>query len=161
MITPHRRFSRFGFYDRDNFIRNLVTVLDGYWIAQGWGSFFDAGNLYDYVSEIEIPLTPSAVGREPVLTLPEIKMHLRIDELETEEDAYLEQLEMASRLYIETILRRDITAAVGENVKMAQRFLIGHYYRNREAVGSDKLVALPLAVDALLSPERDYPAGVY
>lgn len=149
------------FQDRDNFVRNLVTVLDGYWISQGWGSLFDAGNPYDYISDIEIPLTPSAVGRVPVLTLPEIKMHLRIDDLETAEDTYLAGLEMAARLNIETILRREIDTDVGENVKQAQKFLIGHYYRNREAVGSDKLTPVPMAVEALLSPERDYPAGVY
>ena len=68
---------------------------------------------------------------------------------------------MAARLHIENYIRRPIDDIVGENIKWAERLLIGHWYRNREAVGSDKLVALPLAVEALLNPERDYPPGIY
>jgi hypothetical protein len=140
-----------SFEDRDNFVRNLVTILTG----GAWG--FNSAPPENWP---ETPLTPSAVGRAPVLTLLEVKMHLRIEPDVTVEDEYLAGLEMAARLHAENILRRQIDASVGENVKWAIKFLIAHFYRNREAVAEGTMNPVPLAVESLLAPERDYPPGV-
>lgn len=149
-ILPHIRVDKYSFEDRDNFVRNLVTILTG------------SGGTAGMAPEDwpETPLTPSAAGRPPVLTVDEVKMHLRIEPVITEEDEYLTDLEMAARLHCENILRREIDAAVGENVKWAMRFLIGHWYRNREAVAAGAMTPVPMAVESLLAPERDYPFGM-
>src|SRR5262245_51914330 len=62
---PDRQFIPGAYEDRDNFIRNLVTVGYGLWWPGGAG---------DTVGEAVPPVTPtlSAVGREPVLTLAQI-----------------------------------------------------------------------------------------
>lgn len=140
---PNQRVS---FHDRDNFIRDLVTILTG------------APGESDGV-RIPSPLSRSVRDVAPVLTLDEIKMHLRIEPAITDEDAMLMQLEMAARLHTQNVLRRDIDATVGENVKVANLLLIAHWYRNRESTGGEKLAELPLAYGALLFPERDYSAN--
>lgn len=151
-MLPHIRVDRFSLEDRDNFIRDLVTILTG-------SGVFGGGAVPE--NWPETPLTPSASGRAPVLTLLEVKMHLRIEPEITVEDEYLTGLEMAARLHVENVLRRQIDESVGENVKWALRFLIGHFYRNREAVAVGTIATtLPLAVESLLAPERDYPPGV-
>src|SRR5262245_22237874 len=121
-----------GLYeDQDNFIRDLVTV--GYGWAFPWWPWWPGGGA---ASEPAPPVepSPSASTREPVLTLSQVKLHLRIEPEETVEDTYLLDLEMAARLHAENFLRYQIDAAVGENIKRALLFLIGHFYRNREAV---------------------------
>ena len=149
-MLPHIRVDRYSLQDRDNFVRNLVTILTG---GSAGGTAPE-----DWPST---PLTPSAAGRPPVLTLDQVKMHLRIEPEITVEDEYLTGIEMAARLHVENVLRREIDATVGENVQWAMRFLIGHFYRNREAAAVGTIaVTIPLAVEALLAPERDYPPGV-
>jgi hypothetical protein len=148
-MLPHRRLStHLGFEDRDNFILNLVTELD------------PTANLCPRPLAVggsgagPTPLSTAAEG-DPVVTLEEIKAHLRIDV--AAEDAYLTALEKAARLHTAAVLRRDsIDPTVGENVKQAMLLLIAHWYRNRESIGPDSLVELPLAFRALLSSERDY-----
>jgi hypothetical protein len=125
--------------DRDNFIRDLGTVVTS--------------------GETALPITPSgsASGRDPVLTIPEIKMHCRIEADQTVEDTYLAQLEMAARIHAENYLRYSIDATVGENIKQALLFLIADWYRNRELMRDGRLTDAPIAFKALLSLERDYP----
>lgn len=147
-IIPHRRVPVQGFEDRDNFVRDLVTLL---------GAGPDCSAVIGAGVNDPTPLSGSAKGDAPVVTLDQVKMHLRIDPDNLEEDAYLTSLEMAARLHTEAVLRRPLDDTVGENVKQAILLLIAHWYRNRESVGEDKLVELPLAFKALLSTERDYP----
>jgi uncharacterized phage protein (predicted DNA packaging) len=149
MIWPYIRYSRYlpmGAQDQDNFVRNLITVL-----LPGGGY------------EIR-PLMPSPSARTlgpPVLTLPEIKLHCRIEADQTAEDSLLTNLEMAAHLHTENELRIAIDASVGENVKQAMLLLIAYWYRNRESVADGKFIELPLAYKALLSAEADYPLGFY
>ena len=169
--------------DRDNFVRNRMTLLapgysNGYGSGLPWppGYFWDgAGDYYPgsqpvqasydnaaYDSDVyAVPkLSDSARYRTPVLSLDEIKMHCRIDQ--DVEDDYLQQLEMAARIHTEGRIRLPIDEFVGENVKQAMLFLIGHWYKSREAVTDTRYVpVVPLAYDALLSMERDYPPGIY
>jgi hypothetical protein len=136
-----------AFEDRDNFIRDLGTVLEG--IA----SSTDVG---DAIVPPVTP-TPSAALRDPVLTLNEIKIHCHIEIDQTVEDDYLKQLEMAARLHAENYLRYQIDSTVGENIKQALLFLIALWYRNREGMGEGKWVVLPAGFQAMLALERDYP----
>lgn len=47
-------------------------------------------------------------------------------------------------------------ATVPPSVKRAALLLIGHWYENREAAGDVKIAELPMAVDALLFPYRNW-----
>jgi gp6-like head-tail connector protein len=137
-----------AFEDRDNFVRDMATVLTG-------GTVTDGG---DTVSPPP-PVTPSdsASSREPLLTLPEIKAQCHIELDQTVDDDYLMQLEMAARLHTENYLRYQIDATVGENIKQACLILIADWYRNRELMRDGRWVDAPIAWKALLSMERDYP----
>lgn len=144
-IIPNRRVS---FHDRDNFVRDMVTILTGNPVEGGGAE------------QIPSPFSRSVRDLAPLLALDDVKHHLRIDEEVTDDDAYLINLEMAARIHTENVLRRDLDDTCGENIKLANLLLIAHWFRNREAVGDDKLAGLPLAYQAILAPERDYP-GVY
>ena len=146
---PHIRVSRFAFEDRDNFIRNLVTIL-------GW---FPAEAAWYAMCAATLPtsqLSTSALPREPVLALDEIKMHCRIELSQSDEDEYLLLLERGARVHTENVLQRSIDMTVGENVRIAMLLLIAHWYRNREAVSDAPLKMTPAGYDALLWPERAF-----
>ncbi|MGZ2429590.1 head-tail connector protein [Rhizobium redzepovicii] len=49
-------------------------------------------------------------------------------------------------------------SALPASIKHAALLLIGHWYENREAATEAKLSDMPLAVDALLMPYRNWPA---
>ena len=140
-----------GFEDRDNFVRNLVTALlpgrvSGVVVVPGAGR--------------QSPLSRSAAGRDAILSLDKIKVHLRIELNQNAEDDYLTDLEMAARLHTENVLRREIDDSVGQNITRAMLLLIAHWYRNRETVAATDLAKMPNAYEALLSPERDFD-GMY
>jgi len=142
MIYPNVRVS---FHDRDDFIRDLMTILTGPPVITGGDNI-----------QVPSPLSASVRDSAPILTLDQIKLHLHIEPDQTAEDAELMILEQAAHLHTANVLRRDIDASVGENVKVANLLLIAHWYRNRESVGDSKLGEVPLAYAALLFPERDF-----
>jgi len=154
-----------GFSDRDNFVTDSVTMVDP---AYGfWGGWFTPP--VD-PSTIIVPITPSAKGRTPVVTLDQIKLRLRIDPSVTVEDPDLVFLEMAARTYTERYIRQTLdpdaqdasgnVIGIGENIQQAMLLLIAQWYRNRELMVSGRLAEPPYGYAALLSSERDYP-GVY
>jgi hypothetical protein len=150
---PAASYEPGAYEDQDNFVRDLVTLTAPF----GWWGSWD-----DSTATPAPPVTPSgsASGREPVLTLDEIKLHCHIEPDQTEEDSLLTDYEMAARLNTENYLRYTIDAAVGENIKLAMLLLIAHWYRNREAVSTGRTmqgVEMPLGYKELLSSERDYP----
>jgi uncharacterized phiE125 gp8 family phage protein len=49
-------------------------------------------------------------------------------------------------------------ALLPASIKRAALLLIGHWYENREAVAEAKLSAMPMAVEALLMPYRNWPS---
>ncbi|MGK9199016.1 head-tail connector protein [Sinorhizobium meliloti] len=49
-------------------------------------------------------------------------------------------------------------AAVPKSIKHAALLMIGHWYENREAASETKITDLPMAVDALLYPYRNWRA---
>ncbi|RVJ34193.1 head-tail connector protein [Sinorhizobium medicae] len=88
------------------------------------------------------------------VTLAEAKAHLRIDASYVEEDAYLNGLIAAVDSALEG--QGVATAApVPASIKHAALLLIGHFYINREALGTDKLSKVPIAFDMLIAPYRD------
>lgn len=141
-----------AYEDQDNFVRDLVTItppIDWPW----WGNL-------DTTPAPPVAPSPSASGRDPVLTLDQIKLHCHIELDQTDEDALLLDYEMAARLNTENYLRYQIDASVGENIKQACLTLIAHWYRNREAVSTGRGSAgaeMPMAYKHLLNMERDYP----
>jgi hypothetical protein len=146
-------FLRISYQNEDNVVTNEATVVIGN------PADADAGDGSDHVVP---PVTGSASSRPPVLTLDQVKMHLRIEPDVLDEDAYLTSMEMAARLHTENVLRQKIDEMTGEHVKMAMLLLIAHWYRNRETVTDEyKMVQLPIAYEALLSIERAYPARIY
>lgn len=157
--SPAKAFEPGLYEDRDNFVRDQVTVGTGfYWGDWPWWWWFGGGP--DTTPPAPVTPTPSAATRAPVLDLDDIKMHLRIEPGVTVEDDYVMSLEMAARLHAENYLRYQIDSGCGENIKQALLFLIGHFYRNREAVTLGTLMRsdpMVLAFNALLFPERDFP----
>ena len=154
MILPHRRFSRYGFEDRDNFIRNLVTIL-------GVGVFPDEwvrvpAPPHQPVAQ-PAPLAKSRAADPPVLDLPTIKLYCRIEIDQPDEDSLLTNLERAARIHTENELQRTIDATVGENVKQAMLALIDHWYRNREAIIVGTIATVtPLSYQSLIFPEKNF-----
>jgi len=152
-----------GYSDRANFVENLVTLTDAAYGLWGYLPPVDP-------STITVPVTPSASGRNPVLTLTEIKLWLRIEPSQTAEDTQLTMMEMAARTFTETYTRQTLDPdaqdasgnpiGIGENIKQAMLLLIAQWYRNRELMVSGRLAEPPFAYAALLSGVRDYP-GVY
>jgi len=150
-----------GFSDRDNFVNDMVTILSG-----GQGGTVSTAPVDP--STIVVPLPPSAAGRTPVLTLTQVKLWLRIESSQTDEDTLLTELEMAARLYTENYLRQTLDPnaldsggqplGIGENIQMAMKLLIAQWYRNRELMVSGRLAEPPFAFAALLSGIRDYPS---
>jgi len=136
-----------AFEDRDNFVRNLMTITDG---SAPWG---ESG----FTSAPPVVPSDSASSRPPVLTLDQIKIHCHIELDQTEEDELLKGYEMAARLDAENFLQYLIDPAVGENIKQALLLLIAYWYRNRETTGQSKGNVLQNYRD-LLYPERDFPS---
>lgn len=76
-----------------------------------------------------------------ILTLPEIKTHLRLDASETDEDALLTSLNEAAHDHAEQYLGRSVpwtdsegaTVDVPASIKAAELLIIGDLYENREA----------------------------
>src|SRR5215470_266504 len=89
-ITRHERPGNEqveGYSDRDNFIRNMVTLLLGPRPLWWW----ETGGGVPSEPTPPVPLTPSASGRTPVCTLDEVKLWLRIEPDQTDEDPMLTQ----------------------------------------------------------------------
>lgn len=96
---------------------------------------------------------------EPV-TLAQVKMHLRLEADDEEQDAYLAILMPAARRHIENATGRTIVSTwptLDEDdrtvVAQAMLLLIGHWYNTREVVGKET-AETPFAVSALIAPLR-------
>ena len=148
-MVPNFRVPLYSAQDRDNFVTNLVTVLAGGAVGAGTS---DGGVV------AEVPLSPPAAEREPVLTLDEIKLHCHIEPDQDVEDTLLLDYERAAHIHTENVLRRpgELDSKAPENVKVAMLVLIAHWYRNRETSGDDKFRELPLAYSALIATETEY-----
>lgn len=97
-----------------------------------------------------------------MLTLGEVKMHLRIEGNENSEDDYLNELIEAAHDYVQMYLGRDVPwqdedgqdVPIPAGVKHAALLIIGDLYQNREAQFVGAIVAENRAADALLHFHR-------
>lgn len=93
-----------------------------------------------------------------VLTLPEIKTHLRLEVSETAEDALLTSLNEAAHDHAEQYLGRSVpwtdaegaTVPTPASIKAAELLIIGDLYENREAQVVGSIVQDNKAVERLL-----------
>ena len=92
-----------------------------------------------------------------MVTLGEVKLYLRIEPDQTDEDTLVEHLRLAAQRHTENVLQLPVSDTGAENIDQAMLFLIAHWYRNREAVVIGTTAAtVPLAYDALLFPEKNF-----
>lgn len=91
-----------------------------------------------------------------MLTLPELKTHLRIEQDFIEEDEYLQSLINASILAFERDTARKVYASVvpdddetgvlfDETIKQALKLLCASWYNNREAVANVATSEVPIS----------------
>lgn len=105
-----------------------------------------------------------------LLTLPEIKTQLRLDDDFTDEDTFLELLGRAVQSRTETFLNRglyetaeDIPAddpeglVLPEEVRLGMLLLLTHFYENRSSVSEVEKLETPLAYNWLVGPHRHIP----
>lgn len=143
--------------NEDNFVRNLATIKvgDAIYTVPLWP--------YSAIPPSPMPtrtkkqkLSESALGT-PIFTVDELKQWLHVDD--TEDDVWmLPLMEAAAHLHVQNYLRIDVDDTCGENIRIAMLTLVGHWYRNREAVtiGARAALEVPMMFAQLLAPERDY-----
>lgn len=88
-----------------------------------------------------------------VVTVEEVKMHLRVDH--DEEDAYLEGLIAQAQAVAEDYCRVSFPDEAPEPVRLAVLLMISHYYENRDNPDKQVYVTMRLAFENLLYPYRD------
>jgi hypothetical protein len=143
--------------NEDNFITNQVTI------GQPDASWFPWCPPPDPVSDIVIPLTSTLAGRDPVLSIEDIKAYLRIDADYTFEDCDLQRMERSARASCENGLRRvgQINADCGENIKQALLWGIEILYEHRDPTSLPEGFSLEDMFRKWLPGEVDYPTGIY
>ena len=62
--------------------------------------------------------------------------------------------ERMNAMQIEFVCGYGVAASVPEDLKLAMKLLIGHWYEHREAVTVGNMKDLPMAYDALIAPYR-------
>ena len=88
-----------------------------------------------------------------ILTVDEVKTHLRIQH--DEEDEYLESLIAQAQGAAEDFCRTDFQAAASEPVRLAVLLMVSHYYENRDNPDRQVYLAMRTAFENLLYPHRD------
>lgn len=149
--------------DEDTLIQSLIGAavawLDG-WTGvlgmalepQTWEMTLDRFP----VGEFCIPLGPvTTVESVKYLDPEEVEQTLAAAEYETNGDRIrpVSGWPSISAAYGAVKVRFIAGTGTPESIKHVVRLLIGHWYENRESVG-DKMEAVPMAVDMLISPIR-------
>ena len=93
-----------------------------------------------------------------IVTLEEVKTHLRIQH--DEEDEYLEGLIAQAQSAIEDYTRVEFTNDIPEPVRLAALLFVGFYYENRDIPDMTTYKAMRMAFESLLYPHRD-PAKMF
>lgn len=88
-----------------------------------------------------------------VLTVSEVKAHLRVDH--DEEDAYLEGLIAQAQAVAEDYCRVTFSDEAPEPVRLAVLLMVSHYYENRDNPDKQVYVTMRIAFENLLYPYRD------
>lgn len=88
-----------------------------------------------------------------VVTVDEVKTHLRIDH--DEEDAYLETLIRQAQAAAEDYCRVQFSDPAPEPVRLAVLLMVSHYYENRDNPDRKVYATMRIAFENLLYPYRD------
>ena len=88
-----------------------------------------------------------------ILTVEEVKIHLRIQH--NEEDEYIESLIAQAQGAAEDFCRTEFQAAAPEPVRLAVLLMVSHYYENRDNPDRQVYLAMRTAFENLLYPHRD------
>ena len=88
-----------------------------------------------------------------ILTIDEVKTHLRIQH--DEEDEYLEGLIAQAQGAAEDYCRVEFADAAPEPVRLAVLLMVAHYYENRDIPDRQVYLAMRTAFENLLYPHRD------
>lgn len=88
-----------------------------------------------------------------ILTVEEVKTHLRIQH--DEEDEYIEGLIAQAQGAAEDYCRTEFAAAAPEPVRLAVLLMVSHYYENRDNPDRQVYLAMRTAFENLLYPHRD------
>ena len=105
-----------------------------------------------------------------LLTMEEIKAHLRQDEDFDADDRHLQLLACAAQKRTETYLNRKLYApaedrpadfpdglVISDDVKLALLLLVSHFYENRSTVTDVEKMELPMSFNWLVAPYRLIP----
>ncbi|MBO4378828.1 MAG: phage gp6-like head-tail connector protein [Clostridia bacterium] len=93
-----------------------------------------------------------------VLTVDEVKQHLRIDH--DEEDTLLEGLIRQAQASAEDFCRVSFEEAAAEPVRLACLLFVSYYYENRDIPDMTTYKSMRMAFEHLLYPHRD-PAQMF
>ncbi len=91
-----------------------------------------------------------------VLTVQEVKAHLRIDHDEEDEliESLIRQAQAAAEDYCRVSFDSD-PAGPAEPVRLAVLLMVSHYYENRDNPDRQIYVTMRMAFENLLYPHRD------
>ena len=88
-----------------------------------------------------------------VVTVPELKAHLRIQY--DEEDEYLSSLIAQAQAAAEDFCRISFEDSASEPVRLAVLLMASHYYENRDNADKQVFITMRMAFENLLYPYRD------
>ena len=88
-----------------------------------------------------------------ILTVEEVKIHLRIQH--DEEDEYIESLIAQAQGAAEDFCRTEFRSAAPEPVRLAVLLMVSHYYENRDNPDRQVYLAMRTAFENLLYQHRD------
>ena len=88
-----------------------------------------------------------------ILTVEEVKTHLRIQH--DEEDEYIEGLIAQAQGAAEDYCRTEFRSSTPEPVRLAVLLMVSHYYENRDNPDRQVYLAMRTAFENLLYPHRD------
>lgn len=86
-----------------------------------------------------------------LVTLPEIKLYLRLDELDTTEDSLLTSLLNTAEEYLKNATGFTFANEVPERAKLIIKLLVSHWYENRIPVSSANLQKVSFTIEALIN----------
>lgn len=89
-----------------------------------------------------------------MVSLADAKAHIRVEA--NDDDSVIERLIAAASDHLAAIGVDMEASPLPSSVELAQLLLIGHFYENREATGSDDIAAHDIGVDRLIAPYREH-----
>lgn len=90
-----------------------------------------------------------------VLTVEEVKAHLRIEEDDEEEDDLIESLIRQAQATAEDFCRVTFEDPAPEPVRLACLLMVSHYFENRDNPDRAIYTTMRIAFENLLYPYRD------